>query len=120
MHDLYQFTCASLYKARTGSYSGSRAGDREDFDKKLNEKEIMYMRYRDEAESSKMMEEDKALKQLRTLVPYARPMPNLNKPFLPRKSSKGFTKPRLPRRSLKEHKEERWWWLQQHQVQPQI
>ncbi|GJY58415.1 retrovirus-related pol polyprotein from transposon TNT 1-94 [Tanacetum coccineum] len=87
--------------------------------KKLNEKEIMYMRYRDEAKSLKM--EDKALKQLRrTLVPYARLMPNFNKPFLPRKSSKGFTKPRSPRRSLKEHKEERWWWLQQHQVQPQI
>ncbi|KAJ0826970.1 putative TPX2 central domain-containing protein [Helianthus annuus] len=71
-----------------------RAADRAEFDKKVKEKEMMYKRYRDEAESAKMMEEEKALKQLRrTLVPHARPVPNFSKPFLPRKSSKGVTKP---------------------------
>lgn len=82
-----------------------RAVDRAEFDKKVKEKEMMYKRYRDEAESAKMMEEEKALKQLRrTLVPHARPVPNFNKPFLPRRSSKGVTKPRSPRLKLNERR----------------
>ncbi|PWA78098.1 hypothetical protein CTI12_AA216930 [Artemisia annua] len=86
----------------------SRAADRAEFDKKIKEKEMMYKRYRDEAESAKMMEEEKALKQLRrTLVPHARPVPNFNKPFLPRKSSKGVTKPRSPRLKIIERTERR-------------
>nr|GEX30817.1 protein TPX2 [Tanacetum cinerariifolium] len=86
----------------------SRAVDRAEFDKKIKEKEMMYKRYRDEAESAKMMEEEKALKQLRrTLVPHARPVPNFNKPFLPRKSSKGVTKPRSPRLKIIERTERR-------------
>ncbi|XP_015061656.1 protein TPX2-like [Solanum pennellii] len=44
-----------------------RAPDRAEFDKK--EKEMMNQRYREEAEATRMMEEDMALKQLRkTLV----------------------------------------------------
>ncbi|KAJ0668405.1 hypothetical protein HanPI659440_Chr17g0688921 [Helianthus annuus] len=63
-----------------------RAVYRAEFDKKVKEKEMMYKRYRDEEESAKMMEEEKALKQLRrTLVPHARPVPNFSKPFLPQK-----------------------------------
>ncbi|KAK9075100.1 hypothetical protein SSX86_003419 [Deinandra increscens subsp. villosa] len=82
-----------------------RAVDRADFDKKIKEKEVMYKRYRDEAESAKMMEEEKALKQLRrTLVPHARPVPNFNKPFLPRKSSRGVTKPKSPRLKVTERR----------------
>ncbi|XP_076937041.1 protein TPX2-like [Bidens hawaiensis] len=82
-----------------------RAVDRAEFDKKIKEKEIMYKRYRDEAESAKMMEEEKALKQLRrTLVPHARPVPNFNKPFLPRKSSKGVTRPKSPRLKINERR----------------
>ncbi|KAI3795295.1 hypothetical protein L1987_37946 [Smallanthus sonchifolius] len=82
-----------------------RAVDRAEFDKKIKEKEMMYKRYRDEAESAKMMEEEKALKQLRrTLVPHARPVPNFSKPFLPRKSSKGVTKPKSPRLKITERR----------------
>ncbi|XP_024991270.1 protein TPX2 [Cynara cardunculus var. scolymus] len=85
-----------------------RAVDRAEFDKKVKEKEMMYKRYRDEAESAKMMEEEKALKQLRrTLVPHARPVPNFNKPFLPRKSSKGVTKPKSPKLKIIERTERR-------------
>lgn len=82
-----------------------RAVNRAEFDQKVKEKEMMYKRYRDEAESAKMMEEEKALKQLRrTLVPHARPVPNFNKPFLPRRSSKGVTKPRSPRLKINERR----------------
>nr|XP_043612372.1 protein TPX2 [Erigeron canadensis] len=82
-----------------------RAVDRAEFDQKVKEKEMMYKRYRDEAESAKMMEEEKALKQLRrTLVPHARPVPNFNKPFLPKKSSRGVTKPRSPRLKVAERR----------------
>ncbi|KAJ9550339.1 hypothetical protein OSB04_014384 [Centaurea solstitialis] len=85
-----------------------RAVDRAEFDKKVKEKEMMYKRYRDEAESAKMMEDEKALKQLRrTLVPQARPVPNFSKPFLPRKSSKGVTKPKSPKLKIIERTERR-------------
>ncbi|CAN4094144.1 unnamed protein product [Withania somnifera] len=60
-----------------------RAVDRAEFDKKIKEKEILYKRYQEEAECARMMEEEKALKQLRrTLVPHARPVPNFDHPFL--------------------------------------
>ncbi|KAJ0448270.1 putative TPX2 central domain-containing protein [Helianthus annuus] len=85
-----------------------RAVYRAEFDKKVKEKEMMYKRYRDEEESAKMMEEEKALKQLRrTLVPHARPVPNFSKPFLPQKSSKGVTKPKSPRLKIAERTERR-------------
>lgn len=72
-----------------------RATDRAEFDKKIKEKEMMYQRYREEAEAARMMEEEMALKQLRrTLVPHARPVPKFDHPFLPQKSSKQVTKPR--------------------------
>ncbi|CAH8278406.1 unnamed protein product [Arabidopsis lyrata] len=55
-----------------------------DFDHKIKEKEMMYKRYREETEAAKMVEEERALKQLRrTMVPHARPVPNFNNPFLP-------------------------------------
>ncbi|MCE2056107.1 hypothetical protein HAX54_044055, partial [Datura stramonium] len=61
-----------------------RATDRAEFDKKIKEKEMMYQRYREEAEAARMMEEEMALKQLRrTLVPHARPVPKFDHPFLP-------------------------------------
>ncbi|XP_071714812.1 protein TPX2-like [Rutidosis leptorrhynchoides] len=82
-----------------------RAVDRADFEKKIKEKEMLYKRYRDEAESAKLMEEEKALKQLRrTMVPPARPVPNFNKPFVPQRSSKGVTKPRSPRLKIAERR----------------
>lgn len=85
-----------------------RAVDRAEFDKKIKEKEMMYKRYREEAESAKLMEEEKALKQLRrTLVPHARPVPNFNHPFLPQKSSKQATKPKSPRLRIVKRKEMR-------------
>ncbi|KAK3040493.1 hypothetical protein RJ639_028778 [Escallonia herrerae] len=85
-----------------------RAVDRAEFDKKIKEKEMIYKRYREESESEKMMEEEKALKQLRrTLVPHARPVPNFDRPFLPQKSSKDVTKPKSPKLKVLRRRERR-------------
>ncbi|PRQ49298.1 hypothetical protein RchiOBHm_Chr2g0120361 [Rosa chinensis] len=57
-----------------------------EFDHKVKEKEIMYKRYShiEESEAARMLEEKKALKQLRrTLVPHARPISNFEHPFCP-------------------------------------
>ncbi|XP_057954417.1 protein TPX2 isoform X2 [Malania oleifera] len=79
-----------------------RAVDRAEFDKKIKEKELMYKRYREETESAKMIEEEKALKQLRrTMVPHARPVPNFGHPFLPQKSTKETTKAKSPNLRVK-------------------
>ncbi|PHU07689.1 Protein TPX2 [Capsicum chinense] len=85
-----------------------RAIDRAEFDKKIKEKEMMYKRYQEEAECARMMEEEKALKQLRrTLVPHARPVPNFDHPFLPQKSSKHVTRPSSPKLQVVKRKERR-------------
>ncbi|XP_073308536.1 protein TPX2-like isoform X1 [Primulina huaijiensis] len=85
-----------------------RAAERAEFDKKIKEKEATYKRYREEAESERMMEEEKALKQLRrTLVPHARPVPNFDNPFLPQKSSKVVTKAKSPRMHIARTNEKR-------------
>ncbi|XP_057505719.1 protein TPX2-like [Actinidia eriantha] len=85
-----------------------RAGDRAEFDKKIKEKEMMYKRYREESESAKMMEEEKALKQLRrTLIPHARPVPKFEHTFLPQRSSKEVTKPKSPKLHVNQRKERR-------------
>ncbi|CAN1230993.1 Protein TPX2 [Linum perenne] len=63
-----------------------RAVDRAEFDQKVKEKEMMYKRYREESEAAKMIEEEKAMKQLRrTMVPHARPVPNFEQPFCPKR-----------------------------------
>ncbi|KAH6833906.1 targeting protein for XKLP2 [Perilla frutescens var. hirtella] len=86
----------------------NRAVDRSEFDKKIKEKEMVYKRYRDEAEAAKMMEEEKALKQLRrTLVPHARPVPNFDRPFLPQKSGREITKAKSPKLHVNRRKEKR-------------
>ncbi|WJX50936.1 hypothetical protein P8452_37179 [Trifolium repens] len=73
-----------------------RAVDRAQFDERIKEKEMMYKRYREESEAARMMEEEKALKQMRkTMVPHARPVPNFDNPFCPQKTSK-TTKPKSP------------------------
>ncbi|KEH30703.1 targeting protein for Xklp2 protein [Medicago truncatula] len=73
-----------------------RAVDRAQFDQKIKEKEVVYKRYREESEAARMIEEEKALKQMRrTMVPHARPVPNFNNPFCPQKTSK-TTKPKSP------------------------
>ncbi|XP_015080946.1 protein TPX2 [Solanum pennellii] len=85
-----------------------RAPDRAEFDKKIKEKEMMYQKYREEAEAARMMEEEMALKQLRkTLVPHARPLPKFDHPFLPQKSSKQVTKPRSPKLLVLKRQERR-------------
>ncbi|KAJ8534567.1 hypothetical protein K7X08_016295 [Anisodus acutangulus] len=85
-----------------------RSLDRAEFDKKMKDKEVMHKRYREEAESARMMEEEKALKQLRrTLVPHARPVPKFDHPFLPQKSSKQVTKPKSPKLQIVKRKERR-------------
>lgn len=85
-----------------------RAVDRAEFDKKIKEKEMIYKRYREESESAKMMEEEKALKQLRrTLVPHARPVPDFAHPFLPQKCPREVTKPKSPILRVNRRKERR-------------
>ncbi|KAK4727387.1 hypothetical protein R3W88_032304 [Solanum pinnatisectum] len=85
-----------------------RAVDRAEFDKKIKEKETTYKRYQEEAECARMMEEEKALKQLRrTLVPHARPVPNFDHPFLPQKSSRHVTRPSSPKLQVIKRKERR-------------
>ncbi|GMJ09881.1 targeting protein for XKLP2 [Hibiscus trionum] len=75
-----------------------RAVERAEFDQKVKEKEMIYKRYREESEATRMIEEEKALKQLRrTMVPHARPLPKFDHPFCPQKSSKETTKPKSPR-----------------------
>uniref|UniRef100_A0A7N0UPA6 Targeting protein for Xklp2 n=2 Tax=Kalanchoe fedtschenkoi TaxID=63787 RepID=A0A7N0UPA6_KALFE len=75
-----------------------RAVDRAEFDKKVKDKESMYKRYREESEAAKMMEDEKALKQMRrTMVPHARPLPKFDNPFCPRRSLKDPTKPKSPK-----------------------
>ncbi|KAG6661527.1 protein TPX2 [Carya illinoinensis] len=85
-----------------------RAVDRAEFDHKIKEKEMMYKRYREESDAARMMEEEKALKQLRrTLVPHARPVPNFNQPFCPQKSSRETTKAKSPNLRVLQRKERR-------------
>ncbi|KAK8622404.1 hypothetical protein V6N13_117321 [Hibiscus sabdariffa] len=75
-----------------------RAVDRAEFDQKIKEKEMIYKRYREETEAARMIEEEKALKQLRrTMVPHARPVPKFDHPFCPQRSSKETTKSISPR-----------------------
>ncbi|KAI4322700.1 hypothetical protein L6164_022370 [Bauhinia variegata] len=85
-----------------------RALDRAEFDQKIKDKEMMYKRYREESEAAKMMEEEKALKQLRrTLVHHARPVPKFDNPFCPQKSCKEATKPKSPHLRILHRKERR-------------
>ncbi|KAG6383195.1 hypothetical protein SASPL_157060 [Salvia splendens] len=86
----------------------NRAVERAEFDKKIKETEMVYKRYREETEAARMMEEEKALKQLRrTMVPHARPVPKFNHPFLPQKSTKDTTKPKSPKLRVDYRKEKR-------------
>ncbi|KAJ8444829.1 hypothetical protein Cgig2_008886 [Carnegiea gigantea] len=85
-----------------------RAVDRAEFDKKIKEKEMMYKRYREEAEAARQMEDEKALKQLRrTLVPHARPVPNFANPFVPQKSCKETTRAKSPKLRVLKRREEK-------------
>ncbi|XVF02030.1 hypothetical protein REPUB_Repub04eG0141100 [Reevesia pubescens] len=85
-----------------------RAVDRSEFDQKIKEKEMMYKRYREESEATRLIEEEKALKQLRrTMVPHARPLPKFDHPFCPQKSSKETTKPKSPHLRVLYRKERR-------------
>ncbi|BAT90100.1 hypothetical protein LR48_Vigan08g104700 [Vigna angularis] len=85
-----------------------RAVDRAQFDERIKEKEMVYKRYREESEAARMIEEEKALKQLRrTMVPHARPVPKFDHPFCPQKSSKDITKPKSPTLRILQRKERR-------------
>ncbi|KAL9380304.1 hypothetical protein Peur_025961 [Populus x canadensis] len=89
-------------------HADQRAVERAEFDHKVKEKEMLYKRYREESETAKMMEEEKALKQLRrTMVPHARPVPNFNHPFCPQKSSKEATKAKSPNLRVLQRRERR-------------
>ncbi|KAH7533384.1 hypothetical protein FEM48_Zijuj04G0125100 [Ziziphus jujuba var. spinosa] len=89
-------------------HTDHRAVDRAEFDQKVKEKEMMYKRYREETEAAKMLEEEKALKQMRrTMVPHARPVPKFNHPFCPQKSLKEITKAKSPNLRVLQRKEKR-------------
>ncbi|KAG5226314.1 protein TPX [Salix suchowensis] len=89
-------------------HADQRAVERAEFDHKVKEKEMMYKRYREESDTARMMEEEKALKQLRrTMVPHARPVPNFNHPFCPQKSSKEATKAKSPNLRVLKRRERR-------------
>ncbi|XP_021681206.2 protein TPX2 isoform X2 [Hevea brasiliensis] len=78
-------------------HTDHRAVDRAEFDQQVKEKEQLYKRYREESEAARMVEEEKALKQLRrTMVPHARTVPSFDHPFCPKKSSKETTKAKSP------------------------
>ncbi|GLU06390.1 hypothetical protein SLE2022_234300 [Rubroshorea leprosula] len=85
-----------------------RAVDRAEFDQRIKEKEMMYKRYREESEAARMIEEEKALKQLRrTMVPHARSVPKFENPFCPQKSAKETTRPKSPNLRVLRRKEQR-------------
>ncbi|GKU93094.1 hypothetical protein SLEP1_g6722 [Rubroshorea leprosula] len=85
-----------------------RAVDRAEFDQRIKEKEMMYKRYREESEAARMIEEEKALKQLRrTMVPHARPVPKFENPFCPQKSAKETTRLKSPNLRVLRRKEQR-------------
>ncbi|KAG0588788.1 hypothetical protein KC19_2G269000 [Ceratodon purpureus] len=79
-----------------------RAIEREDFEKKVAEKQMQYKRYREKYEAARKAEEEKFLKAMRKeMVPTARPMPAFPPPRLPLRSTKGPTKPVSPQFSKK-------------------
>ncbi|KAK9922575.1 hypothetical protein M0R45_031036 [Rubus argutus] len=91
-----------------GPNSSSREMHRAEFDHKVKEKEMIYKRYREESEAARMVEEEKALKQLRrTLVPHARPVPRFEHPFCPQKCPKETTKAKSPNLRVLQRKERR-------------
>ncbi|KAJ0983007.1 hypothetical protein J5N97_011262 [Dioscorea zingiberensis] len=78
-------------------HADQRAAQRSEFDKKIKEKEMMYKRIREEYETTKQIEDEKAVKQMRrTMVPHARPLPKFHNPFQPQKSIKETTRPKSP------------------------
>ncbi|XP_022148004.1 protein TPX2-like [Momordica charantia] len=86
----------------------NRAVDRAEFDQKIKEKEVMYKRYREESDAARMVEEEKALKQLRrTLVHHAKPVPKFDHPFHPQKSFKETTKAKSPNLRVLQRRKER-------------
>lgn len=86
----------------------NRAVDRAEFDQKIKEKEMMYKRYREESDAARMVEEEKALKQLRrTLVHHARPVPKFDHPFHPQRSVKETTKAKSPNLRVLQRRKER-------------
>ncbi|KAL3692098.1 hypothetical protein R1sor_005749 [Riccia sorocarpa] len=75
----------------------SRATERAEFEKMLQEKQNQYKRFREECEAVRKAEEEKIIKALRKeMVPHARPMPVYGRPFVPQRSSKEPTRPVAP------------------------
>ncbi|KAG6525092.1 hypothetical protein ZIOFF_015044 [Zingiber officinale] len=89
-------------------HADHRALQRKAFDKKIKDKELTYKRLREEQESVKMIEEEKATKQMRrTMMPHAKPLPKFSNPFIPQKSMKENTKPKSPGLHVKHRVESR-------------
>lgn len=79
-------------------HADARAAERLEFDKKILEKQNLYMKLKEEYEAAKKVEEERAIKAMRQeMIPHARPLPSFNKPFVPERSSKELTEPKSPK-----------------------
>ncbi|GAQ90209.1 hypothetical protein KFL_006130060 [Klebsormidium nitens] len=78
-----------------------RAAERREFDQLMADKIAAAARERDQAEQRKREREEAEVAALRrSLVVRAQPMPFFDKPFKPRKSTKGLTVPHSPKFSI--------------------
>ncbi|GLJ29707.1 hypothetical protein SUGI_0585990 [Cryptomeria japonica] len=76
----------------------SRAIQRAEFDRRIKEKEIFYMRLKAESEAAMKAREEEAIKNMRkAMVPHVRPVPDFSKPFVPHRASKEPTQPKSPK-----------------------
>ncbi|KAG0614517.1 hypothetical protein M758_6G183400 [Ceratodon purpureus] len=79
-----------------------RAVEREEFDKKVAEKQKQYNLYREKYEAERKADEERFLKAMRKeMVPSARPMPTFPPPRMPLRSTKELTRPVSPHFSKK-------------------
>lgn len=87
-------------------HADARAAERVQFDKKVLEKQNLYMKLKEEYEAAKKVEEERAIKTMRKeMIPHARPLPAFNKPFVPERSSKELTEPKSPKFGLPQRRD---------------
>ncbi|CAM0871974.1 unnamed protein product [Alopecurus aequalis] len=78
-------------------HSDVRAVERAGFDQQVSDKIKLGEQLRLEREREEKLKEEERIKQLRKeLVPKAQPMPYFDRPFVPKRSTKGITIPKEP------------------------
>ncbi|KAM0836707.1 hypothetical protein ACQ4PT_062115 [Festuca glaucescens] len=78
-------------------HSDVRAVERAGFDQYVSERTKYAEQLRLEREQQEKLEEEEMIRQLRKeLVPKAQPMPYFDRPFIPKRSTKGITIPKEP------------------------